>query len=245
MDKPELPYGAFGPAARVGDRVVSPMYWTDFDNLVLYPGSGAALVDPANAEEPVLLEDSRVGGAYRAVPDESGDVYVIGVVGGDLHLFGSASGGGPLPTSGILRIPAGAEEFDPTYLVDVEAITGTLGVWSIHRIDDTTVLAQIYDPEAAEPADVDAYADSTDFLYVLIDSAEGTFEPVADLPRGGRANAGDHVVDDRLYIQLGRDTGEDQFETVVHSVSGGGADTAIEEAFTVPSGDVWHLQRIR
>ena len=48
------------------------------------------------------------------------------------------------------------------------------------------------------------------------------------------------VVSLYLNTQSGS-TGKDQFETVVHAVSPEG----IEESFTVPSGDVWHLQRIR
>jgi hypothetical protein len=240
-EKTELPFGAIGPAARAGDRLVSPIYWQDFENLVLYPGSGALIIDPASTEPPVFVEDARVGGAFRSVADDAGDAYLIGTVGGDLRLFGSALGGGDLPASGLLRIPAGEQAFDPDYAVDIEAITGSIGAWAVHRIDDTTVLAQVYDPEAADPADIDAYADSTDFVYVLIDTEKGTFEPVEELARGGRGNAGDHVVDGRLYVQTSRGTGEDQFETVVHAVSPEG----IEESFTVPSGDVWHLQRIR
>ncbi len=240
-EKAELPFGAIGPPARVGDRLVSPIYWEDFDNLILYPGSGALVIDAASSEPPAFIEDPRVGGAFRAIADDSGDAYVTGVVGGDLRLFGSALGGGALPASGLLRIPAGEQTFDPDYLVDVETITGSIGAWAIHRIDDTTLLAQIYDPEAPDPADVDAYAESTDFIYVLIDTAEETFAPVEELARGGRGNAGDHVVDGRLYVQTSRGTGEDQFETVVYAVSPDG----VEESFTVPSGDVWHLQRIR
>ena len=240
-DKPDLPFGALGPAARVGDRLISPIYWEDFDNLIVYPGSGALIMDATGAEPPVFIEDARVGGAFRAGADDSGDAYLTGVIGGDLRLFGSALGGASMPASGLLRIPDGENAFDPDYFVDVEAITGSIGAWAIHRIDDTTVLAQVYDPEAPDPVDIDAYADSTDFVYVLIDTEEETFAPVEELVVGGRGNAGDHVVDGRLYVQAARGTGEDQFESVVYAVSADG----IEESFTVPSGDVWHLQRIR
>ncbi len=243
MQKPQLPFGAISPPARVGDRLVSSVYWADFDNLIMYPGSGAALViDANNPTVPTFIEDSRVGGAFRVYAEPSGDMFVSGVVGGDVHLFGKALGDVPLPTSGILRIPAGGTTFDPDYLVDVEAITRSPGVWAVHRIDNKTLLAQVLDPATPVPADADAYASSTDFIYMTIDTDAKTATPIASLPRGGVANAGEHIVNDHLYIQYTAVGAGGAFESVVSVVNTGGT---IERAFSVPSGDLWHMQRIR
>lgn len=242
MQKPALPFGAIGPPARVGNRLVSPVYWADLDNLIMYPGSGAALVlDANNPTTPTFVEDSRVGGAFRVYGAPNGDTFVTGVVGGDVHMFGKALGGGPLPTSGILRIPAGGATFDPDYLVDIEAITRSPGIWAIHRVDDHTVLAQVLDPAAPRPADADAYASSTDFIYMLVDTQQKTAQRVESLAKGSIANAGEHIVDDHLYIQYTSVSGSGAFESVVNVVNPGG----IQQAFTVPSGDLWHLQRVR
>jgi len=243
MKKTALPFGAISPPARVGDRLVSSVYWADLDNLIMYPGSGAALViDANNPTVPTFLEDARVGGAFRVYADPSGDTFVSGVVGGDVHLFGSALGGGTLPTSGILRIPAGATAFDPDYLVDVEAITQSPGVWATHRIDDHTLLAQVLDPGKPAPANADDYGASTDFIYMAIDTAAKTATRIDSLPTGGIANAGEHIVDDHLYIQYTAVGDGGAFQSVVSVVNAG---NNIQQAFTVPSGDLWHLQRIR
>jgi hypothetical protein len=109
-------------------------------------------------------------------------------------------------------------------------------VAAIHRIDDKTLLAQIYDPALALPATLSEFRSSSNFEFVVIDTAARTFTPVANLPKGGQANAGNHVVDGTLYIQLLNATG-----SVAYAVSASG----VTEAFPVPAGDVWFLARIR
>jgi hypothetical protein len=236
MAKHALPSGQISPAVQVGSRLVAAISWADFGNLVTYPGSGVIVLDPASPAAPAFIEDARVGGAFRVTADASGDAYVTGVVGGDVHMFGTVLGGAPSPTSGVLRLPAGQSAFDPSYLVDVEAITGSKGVWAIHRIDATTLLAQILDPDVASLATVVDYNASKDFEYALINTAAGTWTKLASPPKGGRGNAGNHVVDGVLYIQISDTTG-----STAYAVS----PTGITAAFTVPSGDVWHLQRVR
>ena len=65
------------------------------------------VIDPQHGSAPALLEDSRLGGAYRVYAGTDGNAYVAGSVSGDTRLFGSALGGAPLPESGLLRINAG------------------------------------------------------------------------------------------------------------------------------------------
>jgi hypothetical protein len=152
-------------------------------------------------------------------------------------VFGSVLDGKPEPASGVLRLPAGATSFDPEYFVDIEAITHTLGVSAIHRLDERTLLAQIYDPGAAPPASASAYASSKEFVFWLV-TTDGTpaAAPLAGVSKGGRANAGNHVVDGKLYIQTDGDTGAEVFAVTAQGAT---------PAFSVPSGDIWFLQRIR
>jgi len=236
MKKDPALTGSISPAVSVGGRLVASIYWEDFTNLVLFPGSGALVIDPAAPGSPAFIEDARVGGGFRITAGAGGSAYLTGTVGGDVRKFGSAFGGGALPASGIITLPAGQQAFDPSYLVDVEAITHSPSVAAIHRIDDKTLLAQIYDPALALPATLSEFRSSSNFEFVVIDTVARTFTPVANLPKGGQANAGNHVVDGTLYIQLSNATG-----SVAYAVSASG----VTEAFPVPAGDVWFLARIR
>jgi hypothetical protein len=233
MAKP-LPRGAINAPVRVGDRLVAPISWTDRGKKIVYAGSGAIVLDAASTDGPLFIEDARLGGAFRTTSD-NGDVYMTGVVDGDIRMFGTAMDG-TMPSSGLLRLPAGETAFDPAYLVDIEAITGAKAVWAVHRIDDTTVLAQILDPEAT-PTNFSEYEASQDWMFVLINTEARTWAPVDSLPKGGRTNAGNHVVDGKLYIQIGDADGT----SVAYAADADG----VIRSFTVPGGDIWHLERVR
>jgi hypothetical protein len=234
----EVPTGQIGPAVQVGDRLMAAIYWEDFTNLVLYPGSGALVIDPdaPAGTMPTFIEDARLGGAFRFTADTNGDAYMTGVTDGAVRLFGTAYGGGALPTSGLIKLPSGSVAFDPSYLVDVEAITQAKAVWAIHRLTATKLLVQVLDPAKPVPTNPTDYANSAEFIFGMVDTEAKTFTPVDTLPRGGRANSGNHVVDGKLYIQLSNATG---------SVSYAATTDGVTQAFPVPAGDVWHLQRIR
>jgi hypothetical protein len=242
MAKHALPTGAISPTIQVGNRQIAAITWASFDAVhpIGYPGAGAIIFDPG--APPVFVEDARVGGAFRVSPGGTGgaDAYVTGVIGGDVRMFGSMLDNAPAPASGELRILAGQTAFDPTYAVDVEAITRSKGVWAIHRLDDNTLLVQVLDPalsDAEVPTNISDYGASARFVFGFIDIAAGTFTPQALPPEGGRGNAGNHVVDGKLYIQLSDAVGTAH----TYAVSAAG----ITPSFTVPSGDLWFMQRVR
>jgi hypothetical protein len=241
--KEGLPDGFIGNARRVGDKLIAQVAWNDYENLITYPGLGALLVIDGNDGPPALIEDERVAGGFLVYGDEQGNAYLPGVIGADLTLFGSAHGGGLLPASGMVRISVGGMTFDEDYFVDVSAISGSPGVWAIHRIDETHLLVQLWDPEA--PIDsltsADDYYSASEFIYGIVDIEAQTFESIDSIPRGGTGNAYDHVVDGVLYVQTSIELGDGQFESSVHRVT----PTGTAEAFTVPGGDLWHLERLR
>lgn len=228
--------GSFSAPVKVGNRLISAINWEDFTKAIMYPGSGALVVEIADPTHPKIIETSRVGGGFRITADGD-DAYLTGTVGADVRTYGGgAFGGGALPTSGIVKLPAGQDAFDPSYLVDVDAATGNKSVWAIHRIDSGKLLAQVYDPAMALPANVADYGNSTNFIFGTMDTATQMFTPIAAPPRGGRSNAGNHVVDGKLYIQTSGATG-----STAYALSATGA----AEAFPVPAGDVWFLARAR
>ena len=233
--------GQISPAVQVGDHYVAAIYWEDFTNLVLYPGSGAMVIDPAApaGTVPTFVQDARLGGAFRVTADGN-DAYITGVTDGAVRLFGSVftdANHDPLPSSGLLKLPAGGSAFDPSYFVNMEAITKSQTVWAIHRLSATKLLVQVFDPAKQVPTNPTDYANSTDFTFGLVDTDAKTFTPIDTLPRGGRANSGNYQLDGKLYIQLASTTG-----SVSYAVS---PDGTVAQAFPVPAGDVWQLQRIR
>lgn len=240
MKKGDL-LGAISPPVQVGSRVMAAVSWedTDPDQLKIYPGSGLLVIDPAVSGPPAFIEDPRIGGAYRVTAGSNGDAFLTGITSAAIALAGTTTTGAAMPGSGILRLPAGATHFDPDYFVDVEAITGTRAVGAIHRIGDTAVLAQIYDPLAPAPTTL-AELDQAQYIYVLIDSGARTYAPVANLTKGVVGNSGNHVVDGTLYIQSSIIT-RTSYETTAYAVGA----TGVATAFTVSGGDLWHLERIR
>lgn len=240
MKKGDL-LGAISPPVQVGGRVMAAVSWedTDPDTLKIYPGSGLMVLDPASSGPPAFIEDARVGGAYRVTADANGDAFLTGITSAAIELKGATTSGAAMPGSGVLRLPAGTSQFDPSYFVDVEAITGTKAVGAIHRIGDTALLAQVYDPAAPAPATLDDLS-QPQYIYVLIDTTARTFAPVSNLAKGIVGNSGNHVVDRELYIQSSIIT-RTSYETTAYAVT----PSDVGAAFTVSGGDLWHLERVR
>lgn len=231
--------GQISPAVKVGDRYLAAVYWENFATSTIYPGSGVIVIDPTQATlAPTLIEDPRLGGGFR-VAAEGDDAYLMGVTDGAARLLNRVYNGGAMPASGMLKLAAGASAFDAAYQIDLEAITKAPFAWAIHRLSATRLLVQIYDPADAPPKDTTEYASSTNFIFGVIDTEAKTFTaiPTTTLPKGGRANAGNYVIDGKVYIQLSNDTGSQAYAVAT--------DGTITPAFPVPAGDVWHLARIR
>ncbi|MGC4118264.1 MAG: hypothetical protein QM765_27675 [Myxococcales bacterium] len=239
LEKTDLPDLSLGVPTTVGSQVFVPVSWSDSANLVIAAGAAVMIIDSTMAKDPVVLEDDRVGGSY-VVWGLGGDAYVGGTVGGDVKLFGHALGGGAAPNAGVVRVKSGASAFDSSYSVDLDKATGTIGSWGIHLLDATHVLAQILDPavDKASIATPDDFYASTEFFYVLLDTATGTWTRQDAIPKGGVGNAQEHVVDGVLYVQV---SGPNAAE--VHGVTAANGIGA--KVFEVPSGDLWFMRRLR
>jgi hypothetical protein len=239
MRRAGLP-ASIGPAIKVGAKWMAPIYWEDFDKRIIYAGSGVIVVDPAGGA-PTLIENTQLGGAFRINADAAGNAFVLAVTGGDVRLIGKAvdANGTQLatkPSSGMLRLPAGASQFDADSLVAVESVTGSLFMWALFRLDASTLLAQVYAKDGATPTP-QTFDSLTDFVWVKIDIATHAVTPVPELGRGGRSNVGDYVIDGTRYVQAANADGS----ATVYAVSS----TGIAPAFPVASGDVWFFQRLR
>jgi hypothetical protein len=240
LKKDMLPTVSLGQPTRSDDRVIIPVSWDDSNNLLTNPGIGAMLILDANMKAPpTVVEDPRVGGGYVAW-DFNGDAYVGGTVGGDVNLFGGVPGGGKAPSSGVVRLKKGTNTFDQSFVVDVNAATGTIGAWGVHMLDPTHLLCQILDP-AVDPKTImtpDDFYNSTSFFYILLDTSTMKWTKQAAIATGGIGNAQEHVVDGVEYVGVTTMDGADVYPAT--AASGLGA-----KQFSIPSGDLWFAQRLR
>ena len=241
MNHDPLP-GSFSAPVKVGDVFMAAVSWVDASATVLttYPGSGILVFDPASSAPPTLVTDPRIAGGFRITAGAAGDAFLTGITSGVIHAFGKTSDGSAMPTSGVVRLAAGQTTMDPAYLDDVEAITHTVSVGAIHRISDTALLAQIYDPDAAVPTVLGDFTRAAQYIYVLIDTAADTFTAVDGLAKGVTGNAGNHVVDGALYFQISTIT-KTSYETDTYAASPRG----VAPAFHISGGDLWFMARIR
>jgi hypothetical protein len=239
--KPGMPDISISPPVQVGSRIISSIAWEDSENQMIYPGTGALLFDPESSEPPELVEDARLAGAYK-VNDDGADAYVSGVAYAHA-VYSTTPSGEPIPPSGVLRIANDEPRFDASYLIDLTAMTGSPGIYGIHRVDERFLLVQMFDPGTP----LDAYATHDDFfaapeyIYGLVDTQEMSWRLVDTIPKAGAGNTLDHIVDGRLYVQAYEEISPDVEDAIIYEASPGG----VEEAFRVPSGDLWYLKRIR
>jgi hypothetical protein len=243
--KPAGVDGFVSEAVKAGDRYFAPVNWQNYEELVMYPGSGALVFDAKLEQPPELIEDPRVGAGSKLELDEEGNTYLLGAVRGEIIKFGSTLGDGPTPATGVLRIRKGEKDFDPEYFVNLDEITRSPNIWGMHMIDATHLLVQMWDPEvssesAVAPGDLD---DALEFIYAIVDTEAKTWKRVDAIDKAGAGNSYDQRLDGKLYVQayISTDADSDAQDAVVYSVTPDG----VEEAFRVPGGDLWMVERIR
>lgn len=237
LQKEGLPDTQIAPPVRVGDRLIGGIMWENAEDKVVYPGAGGLIFD-LSGDAPTLVEEPHVGGVYK-VSDSEGAGYFSGIVYGSA-LFRSVFGGGKMPVSGLVRIGQGAQEFDSEYLVDLSEITGSPSVYGVHRIDDGHTLVQMFDPES--PTDIyeteDDFMGASEYIYGLVDNEARTWKRIDEIPKAGAGNSLSHVVDGTLYVQAYDLSGE---AALIYAVDAGG----VTPAFSIPSGDLWYVNRLR
>lgn len=110
-----------------------------------------AIYDDNTFTDPVILKTDRIGFAsgrqksqyYQTIwADGEGNVYVFSPGYGRNHT-GDFKKTGTLP-SGVIRINAGAEEFDPSYYCNIEELSGGFAIYRCWHIDRDYFLLQMY-----------------------------------------------------------------------------------------------------
>lgn len=230
-----------------GKVFVGVYVWQTYEDLEVHPGSGVVVVDAESDAPAQLLEDNRITGASKLFTDEDDNVLVVGdQYSGLYNQFGPAAG--TVPPAGVLRIdPSGGADGQPTferdYFVDLIEVTRSPGIYASYQIDASHLLLQAWDPETPlTVTTADDYWAAGDYVYLLVDLDAGTSERVQSIPKAAAGSVEQFRFDDQLYVQTYEQKSEDvKREAIVHRVS----PTGVEEAFRIPSGDLWALRRVR
>jgi hypothetical protein len=198
----------------VGERCFTAINWRDWSTNEYHSAAALALFD-GSANEPALrvVEDGRCAPSSSLAPfgDEAGNIYVIGD--GGLGFDRLASPNKTTLPQCVLRIPAGSEEFDPNFFVDLNAVTGSPGFYTAHPMANRQLLVNIWSPEVnvqevADPVSSEWYwSNPPYFEYAIVDLEAGSSMPVPDLPRAGVQFSTTLRVDDLNYVQLYREDG--------------------------------------
>ena len=198
----------------VGERCVTAINWRDWSTDRYHSAAALAIFDGASDEpELTVVEDPRCAPSSSLAPfrDEAGNLYVIGD--GGLGFDRLASPNKTALPQCVLRLPAGATEFDPDFFVDLNAVTGSPGFYTAHPMADRRLLVNTWSPAV----DVATVADPVDpgwywsyppyFEYAIVDLEGAASIPVPDLPRAAVQFSTTLRVDDENYVQLYQEDG--------------------------------------
>lgn len=220
-----------------GNSVIWPLVSTNWDGEKHFQGTAVAIVDAHTGGPVRIVEDQRCVGADGAHVDEKGDFYLR--AGG---YWGSAAAYGPQATTTrtcVVRINAGESVFDPNYLVDMKALTGTYVNLPWFHVEGSKYLAQPWDPAVPVPASIDDYWDGAGAKPMLVDIATGESQPYPHVAGHTVVSRAEFKLDGTSYYQLSQ-TGSavNGSATVVELHPEG-----IVRRFTLP--ELWALDRIR
>jgi hypothetical protein len=240
MDPPERPAGLetfFFDGRRVGDRVIWSLASTNFDGVSDHPAVAVAIAS-AFGDEPVqVVEDERCVGVDGTQVDAEGN-YILraGASWGTYAAYGERPEG---VRTCLLRIRAGERQFDPDYLVDMRALTGSYVNFPWFHVQGSQYLAQPWDPGVPLPEVLDDYWNGAGLTPMLVDIGTGESQPYPDVAGTIMVSSMEFELDGVAYYQLS------QTGTVVN----GSAQiselrpTGLVPRFSLP--ELWALARIR
>ena len=197
-------------------------------------------LDPA-----IVVRDERCGGGWSLFTDPAGDLYVTGnAYFGFAQFYGDASA--TFPNDCLLRIKAGATEFDPDFALDLDTATGSPAVYHTWHVSDRTLLAAVWDP-ALDPATLPSSDDfwNASLLRQLVDIDTGAATPVVGIPESAVWSTVNYRLDETLYIPQSEGTlNPDGSPGPVRSTLYRITDANAAPALTI-NGDIWSIGRIR
>jgi hypothetical protein len=193
-----------------GGRAFYTASWTNSDTLEVHPGLAVLAFDTSTpTPELRLIEDDRCGGSYVMSPfaDGEGNVYVAGDWVGGFYQAG-IPGSARAPAC-LLRLPSGAQAFDPSYHVDLLAVSGAQAIRTAFALPGgKRLLLNILPAGAPGVSEQDfqsnplAWYDLTEFTYVVLDLDTLTVTPVTAFAPAAAGNASPLGFDDHRFVQV-------------------------------------------
>jgi hypothetical protein len=240
---PEYPELDYGEPVVFGDYVAWPIQWTDYDNNRFSREVGVVLASTSSLEPATVLRDGRCGGGWSLFVDDRGDLYVTGNANfGYAHFF--ASDAETTPNDCVVRIKAGTLEFDPEYVRDLNAATGSPAVYHPWHQQGRALVAAVWDP-AADPVAIgpDDYW-TTPLLRKLVRIDDTSSQVIEGVSKSAVWSTLSHRLDDELYLLStdGTPFGGDGAggRSSLYRVTEDGAELALSS-----SGFLWSIGRVR
>lgn len=224
----EMLKGYFQLGVSAAGRLYTNVNWRDWDKKLAYPAAALGVFDQNMPEGgPQIVEDTRcapsVGvGVYRQA---DGYLYLVGDGANGFDLL--ASKNKSTKPQCVVRLREGETAFDPSFFVDLNAVTGSPGIRNAYPMAGGKLLVSMWSPEVdpatvADPTSDDWFWSGPNYEYAIVDLKTKTSTKVAGLPRGKIEGQKTLIVDDQNYVQTFRaDRG-----TVLHRV---GADGSVTE----------------
>jgi hypothetical protein len=191
-----------GPSQRVGDRFLATLLYTDDSWTATAPDSTIGIIIEDDRSQPVrLIRDGRGVGAYLSFLDDEGDFYFSADgLSGELALAKLQE----VPSPRVLRVRAGEDIVDPTFLLDLGQLLNTPATFGFWPVSGSSFVVQAWasdvPPDAVlEPGDGGALAPYFDWMFV--DAKNGRAQPLRGLERSLAANTLRLKLDGRTYLQ--------------------------------------------
>ncbi|HTV19756.1 MAG TPA: hypothetical protein VMG12_13820, partial [Polyangiaceae bacterium] len=185
----------------VGDQVIWNVFSGNFEAPSVYPAVTLAIADATRDDAPVrFIEDARCVPGGPAHVDDAGNYFVHG--GGYYGYFLAYGDADPAARACILRVNAGESTFDPDYLVDYQALTGSAVSDPWFHIIGSQYMARSWDPSVPFPEDPDLFWDNAALRPLVIDTDASTAQPYPDLVGAKGVDGTTREVDGISYYQL-------------------------------------------
>jgi len=196
----------------IGDKVVWNVFSGNFETATAYPAVTLAIADAHTDAPPVFVEDPRCLPGGPSFVDANGDYYVHG--GGYFGYFFAYGNNPEGIRTCVLRVNAGQTQFDPTYQLDYEAVTGS----SVNNfwlpVSGSLYATRAWDPSIPLPEEPDEFWAGAGLRSILVDQTAGTWQPYPALEGVMEVSGTADVVDGISYFQT----------TQTGYVAGGNAD---------------------
>jgi len=174
--------GHFSWLKQVGDKVYAPYFCINgrFFNTAYPDSTWIAVFNYADMKLEKVIRDNRTSFIGRYFTDglsvqENGDVYGFSSAVATTGTATETGTPGSTKPSAILRIKSGTTEFDKSYFLNFENLSGGMNITNWYYLGNSTYLTQ-----ATTRTEKGAYADGLNIG--ILNVANGTYQPVTGMP---------------------------------------------------------------